>query len=169
MTTLRDYCYRTEAPIHGSLRWTIEEVPGPKTIVFEVAGTIRLKSRIFFTGTVRSTERRRMSELIERKEGGKTTIAGQTAPPPGITVRDFGFRVGVSDVLIQHIRIRPGDDGFSRTYSGVVDDAGKAKKENTIDKARCVGKAPLGPLGVTRNRTPSDRGCDRDAHCRMPP
>jgi len=27
VTTLDDYCYRTEEPIEGSLRWAIEEVP----------------------------------------------------------------------------------------------------------------------------------------------
>ncbi|HUV62609.1 MAG TPA: hypothetical protein VMW24_01865 [Sedimentisphaerales bacterium] len=136
VTTLDDYCYRTEEPIEGSLRWAIEEVPGPKTIVFEVGGTIRLKSRIFFTHTVRSTERKGVTGLIEKKEGGKTTIAGQTAPHPGITIRDYGLNIGVSDVLIQHLRIRPGDDGLSRTWSGEIDDAGKKKERNSIDKSR---------------------------------
>ena len=136
VTTLDDYCYRTEEPIEGSLRWAIEEVPGPKTIVFEVGGTIQLKSRIFFTHSVRSTERKGASALIEKKEGGKTTIAGQTAPCPGITLRDYGLRIGASDVLIQHLRVRPGDDGFSRTWSGEFDDTGKRKKRNIIDKSR---------------------------------
>ncbi|MET0535908.1 MAG: hypothetical protein ABW171_16950, partial [Steroidobacter sp.] len=38
------------------------------------------------------------------------TIAGQTAPSPGITLRGAGVLVKTSDVLIQHIRVRPGDD-----------------------------------------------------------
>jgi hypothetical protein len=74
----------------GSLRWAVEQ-QGPKTIVFELSGYIELEE-----------------QLVIRTP--YVTIAGQTAPSPGITVRGATVIVAASDVLIQHIRIRPGDD-----------------------------------------------------------
>src|SRR5439155_3103348 len=35
----------------------------------------------------------------------------QTAPSPGITIRNGGLNIYAHDVLIQHLRIRPGDGG----------------------------------------------------------
>ncbi|MDZ4111049.1 MAG: pectate lyase [Brevundimonas sp.] len=39
------------------------------------------------------------------------TIAGQTAPSPGITLIRGGIDIGGHDVIVQHIRIRPGSAG----------------------------------------------------------
>ena len=36
------------------------------------------------------------------------TIAGETAPEPGITLMNGGMNVGTHDVIVRHIRIRPG-------------------------------------------------------------
>jgi len=96
----------------GSLREAIE-TPGPRTIVFEVGGAIDLDRSV-----------------LDVKEPF-LTIAGQTAPSPGITLLRGGIDVRTHDVVIRHIRIRPGDadvahfggwerDGFS-TYEGAVD------------------------------------------------
>jgi hypothetical protein len=96
----------------GSLREAIE-TPGPRTIVFEVGGAIDLDR-----------------DTLDIKEPF-LTIAGQTAPSPGITLLRGGIDVRTHDVVIRHIRIRPGDaevahfggwehDGFS-TYEGAVD------------------------------------------------
>jgi hypothetical protein len=40
---------------------------------------------------------------------GQVTVAGQTAPSPGIALRGAPLFVKASDVLIQHLRVRPGD------------------------------------------------------------
>ncbi|MAP94942.1 MAG: pectate lyase [Ponticaulis sp.] len=76
----------------GSLREAVA-VPGPKTIVFEVAGVIDLEG-----------------EGIRINESD-ITIAGQTAPSPGITIIKGGFVISGQDVIVQHLRIRPGDFG----------------------------------------------------------
>ncbi|MEM9692143.1 MAG: hypothetical protein AAGA56_06345 [Myxococcota bacterium] len=74
----------------GSLRHAIEEVEGPRTVVFEVSGAIPLRSEIDV-------------------EEPFITVAGQTAPPPGISLYHAGLIVRTHDVCVQHLRIRVGD------------------------------------------------------------
>lgn len=74
----------------GSLKACVD-ASGPRVCVFEVSGTIKMSG-----------------DLMIRNP--KITIAGQTAPSPGISLRGGGVWVKTSDVLIQHIRVRPGDD-----------------------------------------------------------
>jgi len=77
----------------GSFRNGIATINGPRTIVFNVAGTIELKSPISISN---------VSNL---------TIAGQTAPGKGITFKDWNFNVSNSKHLIfRYFRIRVGDD-----------------------------------------------------------
>ena len=74
----------------GSLREAIES-SGPRTVVFEVAGSIDLGR-----------------EDIEIKEPF-LTIAGQTAPSPGVTLIRGGVDIRAHDIVIRHIRVRVGD------------------------------------------------------------
>ncbi|QDH72509.1 polysaccharide lyase family 1 protein [Brevundimonas sp. M20] len=76
----------------GSLREAIE-ADGPRIVVFEVGGVIDLDRK-----TLKIT-----NPFI--------TIAGQTAPSPGVTLIRGGIDVGGHDVIIQHIRVRPGSAG----------------------------------------------------------
>jgi hypothetical protein len=69
---------------------------GPRIVVFEVGGIIDLDKK-----TLKLAE-----PLI--------TIAGQTAPSPGITLIRGGLDITTHDVIVQHIRIRPGDAGVPR-------------------------------------------------------
>ena len=73
----------------GSLRAAVE-TRGPRTILFDVAGTIRLAS-----------------DLVVREP--RITIAGQTAPGGGIAIADQALVVNADDVVIRHIRVRRGD------------------------------------------------------------
>ena len=73
----------------GSLRAAVD-ASGPRIIVFEVSGTIKL-----------ATDLNIKNPFI--------TLAGQTAPSPGINLRGAGMRITTHDVLVQHIRIRTGD------------------------------------------------------------
>ncbi len=77
----------------GTLREAIE-AEGPRIIVFEVGGVIDLD---------------RQSLVIRNSD---VTIAGQTAPSPGISVIRSGIVVAADDVIIQHIRVRPGDADY---------------------------------------------------------
>jgi pectate lyase len=74
----------------GSLKACVDGTTA-RTCVFEVSGVIRLTTDL----TIRNS---------------KITIAGQTAPSPGIMLRGVGIKIQASDVLIQHIRVRTGDD-----------------------------------------------------------
>lgn len=66
---------------------------GARIIVFEVGGVIDLRG-----ATIR----------IDKPH---VTVAGQTAPHPGITFVRGGLSVATHDVIIQHIAVRPGENG----------------------------------------------------------
>jgi hypothetical protein len=75
----------------GSLRAAIE-ASGPRIVVFEVSGQINFGS-----------------SLVNVKNP-YITIAGQTAPSPGITIQG-GIMITTHDVIFQHVRIRGGAGG----------------------------------------------------------
>jgi hypothetical protein len=73
----------------GSLKACVDGTSA-RTCVFEVSGTIKLTQ-----------------DLIIRNNNIR--IAGQTAPSPGIMIRGAGIKIIASDVVVQHLRVRPGD------------------------------------------------------------
>ncbi len=75
----------------GSLREAVD-AEGPRIVVFDVSGTIRLKKAIAV-------------------ENPFITIAGQTAPGDGICLRDATLVVGTDHVVIRFLRCRLGDEG----------------------------------------------------------
>jgi hypothetical protein len=77
---------------------------GPRIVVFEVGGIVDLGRK----------------EIVIREP--YLTIAGQTAPSPGITFIRGGIDVVTHDVVIQHIRVRPGTAGLPK-MSGWETDA----------------------------------------------
>ena len=74
----------------GSLKECVA-ASGPRVCVFEVSGTIKLTDDLHIWNP-------------------NITIAGQTAPSPGINIRGAAININASDVLIQHLRVRVGDD-----------------------------------------------------------
>ncbi len=97
----------------GSLRAAVKQT-GARLIVFEVGGVIDLGKE-----TLTITE-------------PHVTIAGQTAPSPGITLIRGGIDVKTHDAIIQHIRIRPGDNGEARGSGFAEDSVSTASAHNLI-------------------------------------
>ncbi len=84
----------------GSLREGLRSATGPRTIIFDVGGTIQLKSQL----------------LLDKSF---ITIAGQTAPGDGITLRDFTFRISrAHDVIVRYLRLRLGDENKAKGAKG---------------------------------------------------
>ncbi len=79
----------------GSLREALA-LKEPRIVVFEVGGVIDLDSE-----TIKIT-----TPFL--------TVAGQTAPSPGITLIKGGIDVMTHDVILQHIRVRPGEAGHPK-------------------------------------------------------
>ncbi|MBI5769165.1 MAG: pectate lyase [Verrucomicrobia bacterium] len=69
---------------------------GPRIVVFEVGGVVDL-----------SSQKAVINEPF-------LTIAGQTAPSPGITLIKQELQVATHDVVIRHIRMRTGEAGHAK-------------------------------------------------------
>ena len=81
-----------DGPGEGTLRWALTQ-PYPRTIVFSVGGIIDLDGPIRIEGEAQSF----------------LTVAGQTAPGSGITLRGGYLQFqSCHDVVIRYLRIRPG-------------------------------------------------------------
>lgn len=89
----------------GTLRWAMKQ-DGPKTIVFDVSGTIYLKAEL-------------------RTQKDNLTIAGQTSPG-GICIASYPFTINSSNVIIRFIRFRPGNKDVD------CDGLGGSDKQNII-------------------------------------
>lgn len=72
----------------GSFREALT-ASGPRIIVFRVGGTINLNDKITISNPY-------------------VTIAGQTTPGDGILIRGGKLQIQTHDVIIRHIRVRPG-------------------------------------------------------------
>lgn len=75
----------------GTLREALSD-PSPRIVVFHVGGIIELEESLVISHPY-------------------VTVAGQTAPGGGICIKDAGIVIMTHDVLIQHLRVRPGNEG----------------------------------------------------------
>lgn len=76
----------------GSLRAALE-ASGRRVVLFETSGTIVLDAPICITSPF-------------------VTVAGQTAPSPGIALRRHPIMIDTHDVVLQHLRLRQGDEAY---------------------------------------------------------
>ncbi|KAF2508314.1 pectinesterase family protein [Flavobacterium foetidum] len=90
----------------GSLREAINQA-GPRIVVFKVSGNIELKSELNITDNI--------------------TIAGQTAPGGGITLKDYNVKVRGNNIILRYLRFRMGD-----TYDVENDALGGRFQKNII-------------------------------------
>ena len=95
----------------GSLRWALSQA-GIKTIVFDVSGTIELKSKLNIPSN--------------------TTIAGQTAPGDGICVADYPCAINGNNVIVRYMRFRLGNDYVTTNGADGWDGFGALDKNNYI-------------------------------------
>lgn len=104
----------------GSLKEALQ-TKGPRVIVFEVGGVIDLAG-----------------ETLVAKEPF-LTIAGQTAPSPGVTLIKGSFDISTHDVIIQHLRIRPGEAGHAKKSDWDADGISTIGAANVIiDHCSCT-------------------------------
>ena len=87
---------------------------GPRIVVFEVGGVIDLER-----STLSITE-------------PHLTIAGQTAPSPGITLIRGGIDIRTHDVIMQHIRVHTGVDGQAKRSGWEADSVSTVAARNVI-------------------------------------
>ncbi len=75
----------------GSLDWAINEIKGPRTIVFDVSGVIDCNNEIAFT---------------IKPGNDQVTIAGETSPQ-GVAIYNYRrFDISGEDVIMRHVRFR---------------------------------------------------------------
>lgn len=97
----------------GTLRYAVEQ-KGPRIIVFNVSGTIYLKSDL-------------------RIKNNDLTIAGQTAPGDGICIAHYPVSVSANNVIMRYLRFRMGDESILGTAeSDGADALGGRQIENII-------------------------------------
>jgi len=91
----------------GTFRHAVSQ-RGPRTVVFDVAGTIFLSSRLHIVND-------------------NLTIAGQTAPGQGVCIARYPVSVNADNVIIRYMRFRVGNEG-----EGEPDGLGGSKNRNVI-------------------------------------
>jgi len=103
----------------GSFAATVQ-VKGRRIIVFEVGGVIDLQKN-----SITVTE-------------PFLTIAGQTAPSPGITFIRGGICIETHDVIIRHICVRPGEAGARKKSGWEVDGIATGSYNIIVDHCSCT-------------------------------
>jgi pectate lyase len=110
----------TTSPAKGTFRWALTQT-GPRIVVFAIGGNIELRKSI------------KIREPF-------LTIAGQTAPGYGVTIRNDPVIIQTHDIVIRYLRFRLGetgttraDDGDALTIAGPTDEKLNDPKRRTFN------------------------------------
>ncbi len=115
-------------PIEGSFRYAIKKATGPRTIIFDVAGVISLKSRLTCADKF-------------------VTIAGQTAPGNGIMLRTCPFGMQ-SDGITRFLRMRLGHKKLiNNLIPGGKNNYSYGDEEGTTEETTLGGLDGMGMAG----------------------
>lgn len=115
-------------PIEGSFRYAVKKVSGPRTIIFDVAGVISLKSRLTCSDKF-------------------VTIAGQTAPGNGVMLRTCPFGMA-SDGITRFLRMRLGHKKLiNNLVPGGKNDYSYGEEANTSEETTLSGLDGMGMAG----------------------
>ena len=97
----------------GTFRWACNQ-SGKRTIVFDVSGTIMLKSEL-------------------KIKNGNVTIAGQSAPGDGICIANYPFVIACKNIIIRYMRFRLGNEALKTNPTAHEGDGlGGMDSENII-------------------------------------
>lgn len=96
----------------GSFRYAINQT-GKRIIVFDVSGTIQLKSTL-------------------QLKKPNVTIAGQTAPGDGICIAGYPFQISTNNVIIRYMRFRVGSSNVTVSGADGWDGLGSLDQKNII-------------------------------------
>ena len=102
----------------GSITEAIK-TKGARIVVFEVGGVIDLEGE----------------KLLIREPF--LTIAGQTAPAPGITLIKGGVNIATHDVVMQHLAVRAGEAGHAKKSGWEVDSLSTVSGANNVIVDHC--------------------------------
>jgi hypothetical protein len=97
----------------GSLAEAVHAT-GARIVVFEVGGVIDLNGSVL------------------KIDQPFLTVAGQTAPDPGITIIRCGVNISSHDIVIQHLRVRAGDLGRPKKSGWEVDSMATSAAWNVV-------------------------------------
>ena len=144
----------------GSLRDAVDQI-GPRTVVFDISGVIKLKSKLVITGT---------------KKNSFLTIAGQSAPGKGICLSGMTVgMIGGEHTIMRHLRVRVGTES-GKTMDGIgmasatttifdhcsiswtIDEAFSSRGAKMVTLQRCLISEALNEAGHKKYPSGSQHG-----------
>lgn len=134
----------------GSLREAVNNDIGPRTIVFSVSGMITLDSTL----TVRQPY---------------ITVAGQTAPGKGISIRHSTFGVTGDDVIVRFLRVRLGAENSAYGGMGLTGNNYSIMDHCSISWTMDEAFSSRGAKNITLQRTLISEALNVAGHDKYPP
>ncbi|MEM9071704.1 MAG: hypothetical protein AAGE52_24560 [Myxococcota bacterium] len=106
-------------PVEGTLRYALTRRE-PRTLVFRVSGIITLGD-LDGDGEIDPSESPWPSLLaLESADFSNLTVAGQSAPEGGITIRGSIFTSGVSNMIWRYVRVRAAGTEATERFSAIT-------------------------------------------------